>query len=77
VRKNRSWFDKLTTNGTVQCEFKYVAVRPEPVEGRSDIFSYDHRARRVFSMMLFPLCCQRLHGKPSKSFVTFVFLVVR
>jgi hypothetical protein len=38
--------------------FKYLAARPEPVEGRVAIFSHDHRVRRdqrVFKSELFLL----------------------
>jgi SAM-dependent methyltransferase len=37
--KTRSWFDRLTTNGMAIWKLKYLAVRPEPVEGRAAVFS--------------------------------------
>jgi hypothetical protein len=35
VSQVRSWFDRLTTNGPGALEINYLAVRPEPVEGRA------------------------------------------
>src|SRR3989304_9599874 len=52
-------FDSLTTNGTAQCKFKYLAVRPEPVEGRSAIFSHDQRLSGEISEFLFATATQR------------------
>jgi hypothetical protein len=37
--KIRSWFDRLTTRGREQWNFRYLAARPEPVEGQRLIFS--------------------------------------
>jgi hypothetical protein len=37
--KIRSWFDKLTTSGVPQWKLKYLAARPELVEGQRLIFS--------------------------------------
>src|SRR5262249_2535371 len=39
VKKSRSWFESLTTNGNAIQKFGYLAVRPEALEGRSLIFS--------------------------------------
>jgi hypothetical protein len=36
--KIRSWFDMLATSGVPQWTFKYLAARPEPVEGQRLIF---------------------------------------
>jgi hypothetical protein len=42
VKKFRSWFESLTTNGFHVRGFKELAVRPEHVEGRTAIFSQLH-----------------------------------
>src|SRR5262245_11392270 len=51
VKKFRSWFESLTTNGNVIHKFGYLAVRPEALEGRPLIFftgSQDKLRERSF-----------------------------
>ena len=42
--------------GTAQCKFKYLAVRPERVEGRSAIFSHDRCAVGRFGRIELGYC---------------------
>src|SRR5262244_1948938 len=53
VKKSRSWFESLTTNGNAIQKFGYLAVRPEALEGRPLIFSQAPFFKGGFSLQDF------------------------